>query len=69
MDERPDGRTVVLLHGLKVARRLGDHDRLGRCAAQSIAGARLVPFPEPHMEAPDRFHAALLDELVRTPGQ
>jgi pimeloyl-ACP methyl ester carboxylesterase len=57
----------------EVARRLGDYERLGRRAAEAIPHARLVAFPDlghaPQMEAPDRFHAALLDELARPTGQ
>ncbi len=51
-----------------VAARLGDYPVLGREAAAAIPDARLVEFPElghsPQVEAPERFHAALLDALV-----
>ncbi|GAB3333486.1 alpha/beta hydrolase [Marilutibacter aestuarii] len=54
----------------EVAARLGDYPVLGRWAAGAIPDATLVEFPElghsPQVEAPARFHAALLDALVET---
>jgi len=51
----------------EIAQRLGDYPVLGRRAAAAIPGAKLVEFPElghsPQVEAPDRFHEALLDTL------
>jgi pimeloyl-ACP methyl ester carboxylesterase len=51
----------------EIAQRLGDYPVLGRRAAASIPGAKLVEFPDlghsPQVEAPDRFHDALLDAL------
>lgn len=51
-----------------LAETLGRYDRLGPEAAGRIAGARLVTFEglghAPQMEAPDRFHEALLRELA-----
>jgi pimeloyl-ACP methyl ester carboxylesterase len=55
----------------EVAQRLGDYPALGRRAAAAIPGAKLVEFPDlghsPQVEAPDRFHDALL-EVLRDPG-
>ena len=52
----------------EVAARLGDYPVLGRRAAEAIPDATLLEFPElghsPQVEAPERFHAALLDALV-----
>ena len=46
---------------------LGRYPELGRRAAKAIPGARLVELEGvghiPHLEAPDRFHAALLEFL------
>ena len=46
---------------------LGQYPELGKRAAKSIPGAKLVELEGvghiPHLEAPDRFHAALLDFL------
>ena len=51
-----------------VQARLGDYPRLGRDAAALIPQARLVEFAElghaPQIQAPDRFHKALLDGLL-----
>ncbi|HYG88323.1 MAG TPA: alpha/beta hydrolase [Azospirillum sp.] len=51
----------------EVAQRLGNYPELGRRTAQAIPDATLVAFPElghsPQVEAPDRFHAALLQGL------
>lgn len=52
--------------------RLGDYPALARRAARLIPGAHLVLFPElghaPQMQAPDRFHRALLDGLRDLPA-
>jgi len=51
-----------------VAATLGDYPALGRRTAKAIPGAVLVEFPElghsPQVEAPDRFHDALLKGLA-----
>jgi pimeloyl-ACP methyl ester carboxylesterase len=53
----------------EVAKRLGNYPELAKRAARTIPNATLVDFPElghsPHVEAPDVFHAALLDNLAR----
>ncbi|TDR94721.1 alpha/beta fold hydrolase [Enterovirga rhinocerotis] len=53
----------------ELAGTLGRYDRLGKAAAERIPGASLVEFPEmghsPQVEAPDRFHEALLRELKK----
>ncbi len=50
-----------------LAERLGNYPELGRSAAAAISGARLIAFPElghsPQVEAPERFHQALLGAL------
>lgn len=50
-----------------VAERLGRYDLLGKKAAERIPNARLIEFADlghsPQVEAPDRFHDALLDAL------
>jgi pimeloyl-ACP methyl ester carboxylesterase len=47
---------------------LGDYPKLGKAAAAAIPGARLVEFPDlghaPQIQAPERFHKALLDGLL-----
>jgi len=47
---------------------LGDYPKLGRAAAAAIPQARLVEFDDlghaPQIQAPDRFHKALLDGLL-----
>ncbi len=47
--------------------RLGDYPKLARRAARLIPGAHLILFPDlghaPQMQAPERFHRALLDGL------
>jgi pimeloyl-ACP methyl ester carboxylesterase len=47
---------------------LGNFPQLGKDAQKRIPGARLVEFDKvghvPHLEAPERFHAALLDFLA-----
>ncbi|MGX7706466.1 alpha/beta fold hydrolase [Methylobacterium sp. Gmos1] len=52
----------------ELAQTLGRYDRLGPEVAARIKGARLVTFEglghSPQVEAPDRFHAALLRELA-----
>lgn len=49
---------------------LGDYPALGKAAAARIPQARLVEFPDlghaPQIQAPDRFHAALLEALAST---
>lgn len=51
----------------ELAATLGRYDRLGKEAAKAIPDARLIEFPElghsPQVEAPERFHAALLPAL------
>ena len=51
-----------------LADRLGDYPRLGRAAAEAIPRATLVELDglghSPQIEAPDRFHAALLQGLA-----
>jgi pimeloyl-ACP methyl ester carboxylesterase len=51
----------------EIAKRLGNYRELGRRAAKAIPSATLVEFPElghsPQVEAPDRFHDALLRGL------
>jgi pimeloyl-ACP methyl ester carboxylesterase len=46
---------------------LGQYPQLGRAAAKDIPNARLVELERvghiPHLEAPERFHQALLDFL------
>jgi len=53
----------------EVKARLGDYPKLARRAAAAIPGAQLVLFPElghaPQMQAPERFHRALLDGLSK----
>jgi pimeloyl-ACP methyl ester carboxylesterase len=53
----------------EVAARLGRYDLLGRATVSRIPNAILIDFPElghsPQVEAPDRFHAALLAELSK----
>ncbi len=50
-----------------VKSRLGDYPRLARRAARTIPGTHLILFPDlghaPQMQAPERFHRALLDGL------
>ncbi|MEL0166955.1 MAG: alpha/beta hydrolase [Pseudomonadaceae bacterium] len=52
-----------------VAARLGNYPELGRKAAAAIPNATLVEFPElghsPQVEAPERFHEALLNGLAQ----
>lgn len=73
--------TVLMIGGLdrtapgaaraapEVAARLGRYPELGRRAVQAIPGAQLIEFPDlghsPQVEAPDRFHEALLEALGR----
>jgi pimeloyl-ACP methyl ester carboxylesterase len=51
----------------EIAQRLGNYPELGRRTAKAIPNATLVEFPElghsPQVEAPDRFHDALLRGL------
>jgi len=48
---------------------LGNYKVLGKTAAEQIPDAKLVVFEDlghsPHIQAPDRFHKALLSNLVR----
>lgn len=52
----------------EVAATLGHYPELARAAAARIPGARLVTFPDlghsPHVQAPERFNAALLEALA-----
>ena len=47
---------------------LGYFPQLGKDAQKRIPGAKLVEFENvghvPHLEAPERFHSAVLDFLV-----
>lgn len=56
-----------------VAKRLGNYPELGRRAAEAIPNATLVEFPDlghsPQVEAPDRFHEALLKGLAARAGK
>jgi len=51
----------------EVAQRLGNYPELGRRTAKAIPGANLIEFPDlghsPQVEAPERFHEALLKAL------
>lgn len=51
-----------------VARKLGNYPLLGRAAAKRIPNAKLIEFPDlghaPQIQAPDRFHDALLKALA-----
>lgn len=55
-----------------VKARLGDYSVLGEDAASRIPQARLIEFPDlahsPHIQAPERFNARLLDELESWPA-
>jgi len=52
----------------EAVKNLGNYPQLGKDAQKRIPGARLVEFDNvghvPHLEAPDRFHAAVLDFLA-----
>lgn len=52
----------------EVVKPLGNFPQLGKAAQKRIPGARLVEFDNvghvPHLEAPERFHAAVLDFLA-----
>lgn len=52
-----------------VRERLGDYPKLARRAAADIPAAQLVLFADlghaPQMQAPQRFHSALLDRLLK----
>ena len=54
----------------ELQKKLGDYRRLGRETAARIPKARLVTFSDlghsPQIQAPERFHKALLDELAAT---
>ena len=68
MTQTNQGSVVFLnFHNDIVHDALGRYDLLGKQAAKAIPGARLIAFPElghaPQMEAPERFHAALLSAL------
>ena len=51
----------------ELAKQLGNYPELGRAAARRIPRAKLIEFPEaghaPQIQAPDQFHAALLQGL------
>ncbi len=51
--------------------RLGDYPALGKAAAAAMPRATLVEFPDlghaPQIQAPDRFHKALLNGLLPAP--
>jgi len=51
----------------EVAKTMGNYPELGRAAAKDIEGSRLVELENvghiPHMEAPEKFHAALVEFL------
>ncbi len=51
----------------EVAAQLGHYAELGRRAAEAITHSRLVPFPDlghaPHIQDPERFNKALLENL------
>jgi pimeloyl-ACP methyl ester carboxylesterase len=55
------------------AEKLGNYPVLAREAAAKIPGAKLVTFSDlghaPHIEAPERFNAALLDGLEKLTGK
>ena len=52
-----------------MAERLGNYPELGRKAKALLAKGTLVEFPElghsPQVEAPERFHQALLEGLAQ----
>ncbi|MDG1580414.1 alpha/beta hydrolase [Pseudomonas sp. GOM6] len=52
----------------EIAARLGNYPELGRKAAAALPNSTLVEFPElghsPQVEAPERFHQALLKGLI-----
>lgn len=52
----------------EVVKPLGNFPQLGKAAQKRIPGARLVEFDNvghvPHLEAPERFHAAVLEFLA-----
>jgi pimeloyl-ACP methyl ester carboxylesterase len=56
-----------------VKARIGNYPQLARRAAERIPGAKLVLFVDlghaPQMQAPERFHRALLDGLTRIDTQ
>jgi pimeloyl-ACP methyl ester carboxylesterase len=51
----------------EVAKTMGNYPELGRAAAKDIEGSRLVELENvghiPHLEAPEKFHAALVEFL------
>ena len=55
------------------AEKLGNYPVLAREAAAKIPGASLVTFPDlghaPHIEAPERFNAALIEGLEKLAGK
>jgi pimeloyl-ACP methyl ester carboxylesterase len=67
-DHTAVGRTFV---SKEVAATLGDFPALGKRAARTIPGAKLVEVEGvghvPHMEAPERFLSAVLDHLGHGP--
>ncbi|MBA2351359.1 MAG: alpha/beta hydrolase, partial [Burkholderiales bacterium] len=60
------GRGIVPVEVLET---LGQYPQLGRAAAKDIPNAKLIEFDNvghiPHLEAPQRFHDALLEFLER----
>lgn len=56
----------------EVKARIGNYSELGPRTARAIPGARLITFEDlghaPQIQAPDRFHEALLKELRRFAG-
>ncbi|GEO40710.1 hydrolase [Skermanella aerolata] len=57
----------------ELAKRLGNYAELGRRTAGRIGGSVLVTFPDlghsPQVQAPDRFNAALLENLGQVSAQ
>jgi pimeloyl-ACP methyl ester carboxylesterase len=56
-----------------LAKRLGNYAELGRRTAGRIGGSVLVTFPDlghsPQVQAPERFNAALLENLGQVSAQ
>jgi pimeloyl-ACP methyl ester carboxylesterase len=57
----------------ELAKRLGNYAELGRRTAGRISGSVLVTFPDlghsPQVQAPERFNAALLENLGQVSAQ